>query len=71
MHFSGKRVPVYPSNRKDITEFTAKHFNEERIRKGLAGSPWKKWYWKGLFRNRLYLTSLTDRQLCLTRASCI
>ena len=42
MHYSGKRVPVYPSNRKDITEFTAKHFNEERIRKGLVGSPLEK-----------------------------
>lgn len=41
-HYTGRRVPVYPSNRKDITDFTAKHFNEERIRKSLAGSPLEK-----------------------------
>ena len=41
-HYGGKKIPVFPSNRKNISEFTAKHFNEERVRKGLAGSPLDK-----------------------------
>lgn len=39
VHYEGKKIKVYPSNRKDISEFAAKHFNEERIRKGLIESP--------------------------------
>lgn len=42
MHYTGKKVKVYSSKTKDITEFTAKNFNEERIRKSLRESPMEK-----------------------------
>ena len=37
-HYYGKKIQVNASNRKDVSEFAAKHFNEERIRKGLVDS---------------------------------
>ena len=40
MHFSGKALGL-SSNRKDITEFTAKHFNEERIETRFKVARWK------------------------------